>query len=357
MGSTLRFFLPFLRRIVSFFRRRLAHSAHRPYYIFSFLSWRFSSPRSKESDGIRRSIESRPATPPAVVICRLPPPLNPIADDDSNSPVIATRTPIPIQTRQPSVSSHGDFLSYATSEDQSTEYQDADGYFLEEGRQVSRSPDSAGRRDEPESTHIVPPPNQEIITSNSPVIPSRPTSHPPSQYSHRRSQYTGHRPSSQHSHRPPQNPSGAEAAAHRHLRTSPPPGPPSPAPSVRAPSVAGSITSPVYRAPGPTTRVRRPSPVRNASQRRGRSSTPASRQSMHEAPPDVSPFPRFTSQTSVSIRHGPHSVTVSFEPLTNPKCVLRPMIGVARYEKQELVIIDDIILTHVLPPVTTEFVR
>ena len=331
MQPLLRSFLLFLRRLVSFFRKRWDRSTRGLWYIFVSLRSRFSFQHPKKRDEIRRSIQSRPANPPATMICasRLPPQTTPIAGGDT--PVITSPTSISSRVRQPTVSNHEDTL-YETHEDHSTGHQGVDSYFLEEGRQVSRSPDSTGDY-----------------------------SRPPSRYSHRQSHYVGHRPPSQYSQRPsseysyrsPLHPDDAEAAIH----TSPSSRLSSPAHS-RPLSIAGCVTSQAYRAPGSTTRVRRPSPMRNMSQRRGRSSTPASaRQGVHEVPPEVPPLPHSVSQTSVFNHPDLHDTAVSFGPIQNPEGRLRPMIGIDRYEKHNQVVIETVIHTHVFPPVTTEFVQ
>lgn len=363
---TLQSFLLFLRELVSLFRKRWDQSTQRLWYIFAFLRSRFSSLQPKKGDKIRRSVEPRPANPPTTTICasRLPPTiLTPIVGGDT--PVISSPTPISIQVRKATILDHEDPL-YETQENPSTEHLGVDGYHLAGSGSISRAHDSADHHDEHEHTYPTLPQGREDLTSYSPVIPSRPISRPPSQFSHRQSQYAGYHPSSQYSHRPPSEHSyrsaphlnGAEVAARGYLREPPSPRPSSPALSVRPPSIAGSVTSQVYRAPRPTTRVRRPSPIRDASRHRGRSSTPASaRQSVHEVPPEVPALPQTESRTSVSTHHGPHSTTISFGPPPNPKGRLRPMIGIDRYEKHKEVVIDDDLKTHIFSPVTTQFVR
>ena len=331
MRLLLRSFLLFLRRLVSFFRKRWDRSTRGLWYIFVFLRSRFSFQHPKKRDEIRRSIQSRPANPPTTVICasRLPPQTTPIAGGDT--PVITSPTSISSRVRQPTVLNHEDTL-YETHGDHSTGHQGANDYFLEEGRQVSRSPNSTGDY-----------------------------SRPPSQYSHRQSHYVGHRPPSQYSQRPssecsyrsPLHLDNAEAVIH----TSPSPRLSSPAHS-RPPSITGSVTSQAYRAPGSTIRVRRPSPMRNMSQRRGRSSTPASaRQSVHEVPLEVPPLPRSVPRASVSNHTDPHGTAVSSGPIQNPEGRLRPMVGIDRYEKHRQVVVETVIHTHIFPPVTTEFVQ
>ena len=180
----LRGFLLFLRNLVSFFRKRWDRSTRRLWCILSFLYSRISSRRQKKRDEIRRTIVG-------------------------DAPIIVAPRPISIQARRPTTSSNEESLSYATPDDHNTRHRGVDGYFLEEGRQVSRSPDSAGHHDESESTHAVLPPNREDLTSDSPVIPSRPTAYPPSRYSYRS----------------PTHLDGAEAAARGYLHAPPSPRP------------------------------------------------------------------------------------------------------------------------------------
>ena len=363
MESTPRPFLLFLRKLVSFFRKRWDQSIRGLWLIFALLRSRFSPRRPKKRDEIRRNIESRPAKPSAAVICasRLPPPLTPIAGGDTP---IASPTPISIQVRHPTILNTEDTL-YETRENQSTEHLGVNSYFLEESGSISRSPDSAGQHHEPEPIHAVMSPHREVHTSYHPyppVIPSRPHSQyshrPPSQYSvHRPPSQYSHRPASQYSYRSPPNVSGAEAAARGYLHAPPSTRPSSPALSIHPPSVAGSDASHVYRASRPTTRVRRPSPMRNTSQRRARSSTPAStRQSVHDPPPPVPPeHPQPESRTSISIPDR-HSAAANSEQALPLKDTLRPMIGIDRYENHKAVTIEDVLRTHICPPATTQFV-
>jgi hypothetical protein len=143
---------------------------------------------------------------------------------------------------------------------------------------------------------------------------------------------------------------GAEVAARGYAH-------PSSRCSSPAPSIVASVTSQVYHASRPASRVRRPSPMRNTSHRRARSSTPASaRQSVHDAPPEL---PQPDSQTSESIHRGRPSTAVSFGPIlpAPSKDRLRPMIGIDRYEKHKMVVVEDVINPHVFPPVTAQFMR
>jgi len=384
MKLTLQSFLLFLRKLVSFFHKRWDQSTRGLWYIFAFLRSRFSSRYLKKRDETRRnieprpikppntaiharSIEPRPTVPPTTVICasRFPPPLSPIAGGDTP---IASPVPVSIQVRQATILNPQDPL-YETHENNSTDHLGVDGYFLEESGSISRSPNSAGHLGEPESIHVILPPHREYFTSNSPVIPSRATSRPPSQYSYRPPQHGGHRPPSQYSHHPPseysyrspRNLDGAEAAARGYLHGPPSTRPSSPAPSVRPPSIAGSVTSQVYRASRPTTRVPRPSPMRNTSRIRRRPPTPASvRQSVHEAPPEFPELPQPGSRTSGSIHRDRPSTTTGPGPVLPPpesEGRLRPMVGIDRYERHMAVVVDDVPHHHVAPPVTTQFVR
>ena len=308
MELTLQPFLLLLRKLVSFLRRRWDHSTHRLWYAFAFLRSRFSPPHPKKRGEIRRNVESYPENPPTIVICasRLPPPLTPVAGGDT--PIITSPTPISIRVRKP-VLNHEDPL-YETQENYSNEDLGVDGHHLEESGTISRSHNSADHHDENEYTNIIVPQSQEYFASNSPVTPSpsRPASRQPSVYSRRSS--TAH--------------------------------------SIRSPSIAGSVTSQVYRASRPTTRVRVP-PLA-VSRRRGGSSTPTSaRQNVHGAP-------QSGSQDPVSTHSDPHSTTVSFGPIPNTQGRLRPMIGIDRYEKHKLVVVEDEVNTHIFSPVTTEFV-
>jgi len=303
MELTPRSFLLFLRKLASFIHKK---SIRGLWHIFALLRSRFSSRCPKERDENRRNFESRPAKPPTAVIytSRLPQ-LTSIADDDA--PAIVSPTPISIQIRQPTILNIEDTL-YETHENHGTEQLGADDRFLGESRPVSRSPDSIGHHHEPHTSHT-------------PGILSRPHSQhshcPPSQYPiHRPSSQYSHRSASQYSYHSPPNPNGAQAAARGYLHAPPSTRPSSPALSIPPPSVAGSDTSHVYRDSRPTTRVRRSPPMRNTSQRRARSSTPASAR----------------------------------------RSVLRPMIGIDRYENHRAVTIEDSLRTHICSPVTTQFV-
>ena len=346
--------LLFLRKLITFFHKRWDQSTRRLWYIFALVRSRILPRSPKERNEIRKSVEYRPVKPPTTVICasKLPPPLTPIPGGDTP---IASPTPISIQVRHPTISSPRDAV-YESHDGPSRGFLDVDGYFLEGSGPISRSPDSPTFHHEPEHIHVALPPHQEDYDSYSPVIPSRPIS----QYSAGSgSQYETYRPQSQFSVRPPSQYSnrshlnGAEAAALGYLNAPPLPRRSSPAPSIR------SVSSHVYRASRPKTRVARPSPMRNTSKHRARSSTPASpRHSVHDVPPEP---PQPDSRTSGSIHRNRErpSTTVSFvPPLPDPpKDSLRPMVGVDRYEKVKKVVIEDKIHSHVCPPVTTEFVR
>ena len=357
MELTLRSFLLFLRKLVSFFRQRWDQSTRRPWYILAFLRSRYSSQKPKKGDRIRRNVESRPANPPTTVICasRLPPgSLSPIASGDtpvvasptpivaSPTPTIASPTPIPINVRGATILDHEDPPREA-QENSSTDHLGVDNYFLEGSGTISRLDSSPGHREKYEHLSS----GQGDLTSNSPTILSRPASRPPSRHA-------GYRPSSQHSYRPPSqysyrppsessyrsasHLSGAESAGRGYIHG--PPRSSSPTLSAHPPSIAGSATSQVYYASRPTTRARRPS-LGNTSRRRAGSSTPASaRQSIHERPPEVPPLSQ-----------------AEFEPAPNPKGRLRPMVGIDRYETHMKVVIEDVINVHTCPPVTTDFKR
>ena len=375
MELTVRFLL-FLRKLLSFFHKRWDQSIRRLWYIFAFVRSRILSQHPKKRDEARRRIEHRSEKPPTVICAsRLPHPLTPIPGGDT--PIAS---PISIQVRHPTILSPADTVD-ESHENHNSGHLGIDGYFLEASGPISRSPDSASYRHEPESIHVILPPHREDYTSNSPVTPSRPLSensyHPTSQHPGYRppSQYSGYRPSSQYSHPPPSQHSyrspayldGAEAAARGYHKAPPSTRSTSPAlsvhaPSVRAPSVyapsfTGSVASHVYRASRPTARVRRPLPTRNPSQQGARSSTPASaRQSVHNAPPEL---PQPEPRTSGSIHRDRLSMGVSFGPVSpvTPKDRLRPMIGIDRYEKHKEVVIEEVFNPYVSPPVTTQFVR
>jgi len=104
--------------------------------------------------------------------------------------------------------------------------------------------------------------------------------------------------------------------------------------------------------------VRRPSLTREILQHGARTSTPASaRQSVHDAPSPVPPeLPQPESRTSISTPDR-HSAAVDSEQALPLKGILRPMIGIDRYEKHKAVTIEDVLKTHICTPVTTQFVR
>ena len=340
MERTARSFLQLLRILVSFFRKRWDQSTRRLWCVFAFLCSRFSPRRPKE-DETRRRIEARSAMPSrSTVTCASQFPLTstPIAGEDTT--IVASPEAISIQVRRPTIRDTGDTL-YQSRENRSTGHLDIDSCILEESGPISRTPGFAGRRDEPEPTHVFPPTNREELTG--------PNSRPSSQFSHRPvSQYTGHssvdppgsqntHPSpSEYSHRSLSNLDGAEAAARGYLPATPSPWASSSALSARPQSAADPGISYVYRAPSPATRVRRSSPLRNVSRsvskHRTRPSTPVS---------------------------ACHSVAASLGPSTAPppKGRLRPMIRINRYEKHKEVVIQDVDNSHVFSPVTTEFVR
>ena len=357
MELALRFLL-FLRKLITFFHKRWDQSTRRLWYIFALIRSRVFPKSPKKRDEICRNVEPRLAKPPTTVICAsgFPPrpPLTPIAGGDT--PIASPApTSIQFQIRRPTVLDPEDTVNEAY-ENPSGEHLGVDGYFLQGSRPILRSLESPTYHHEPESIHVAPPLHQEGHGSHPPVIPSRPIS----QYSARSaSQISVYRPQSEYSIHPPSVHSnrshlnGAEVAARGYLHAPPPQGRSSP-----THSIAGSVSSRVYRASRPKTRVQRPTPMRNTSKRRDRSSTPAStRQSVH-APP---PMPTRPASRASGHRDRP-STTVSFAPASSdppssdpPIDSLRPMVGVNRYEKK--VVIEDIIHSHVSPPVTTEFVR
>ena len=357
-----------LKKLIIFFRKRWDQSTRRLWYIFALVRSRILPRSPKKKDKTRRNIEYRPAKPPTTVICASKYPAPPL------TPIIGGHTPIspaasiPIQVRQPTVSSPGDAVDEAHG-NPDRGLLSVDGYFLEGIRPISRSNDPPTFHREPEDIHLPLPPHPEHIhlplpsdqeddDSHSPVTPARPISQfsdrSGSQYSYRApSQYSIH-PPSQHSNRSHLN--GAESAARGFLDAPPPPRRTSPAQSVRSArpgSIANSVSSRVYRASRPKTRVARPSPMRNTSKHRARSSTPASpRHSVHDVPPEL---PQVEPRTSGSIHRERPSPAVSFGPALPAPDRLRPMVGIDRYEKR--VVIEDKIHSHVYPPVTTEFVR
>ena len=350
MELTLQTFLRLLRNLALFFRKRWIHLARRLWYIFSNLRLRISSQHPKKTGDIRRN-SSRSAKPSmTTVICasRLPPPLTvtPIAGGDSESPVIASPSPVSIQIRGPTILNPADILE--ESNGNNTDHLDAEGW----GRgPISGSPDFSGYHKEPDHIRIDLPSHREGSTSSSPVTPSRPNSTHSSRYSYRpTSQYSGfrpgdlpwsqysHHPPSEHSYRSPPSLNGAESAARGYLAERPSPRPSSPARSARPPSIAGSVSSRVYRVSRPITRVRRPSPMANAPLHGDRSPTPASfLQSVHETRSDVS---------------GPEPP----QPESRATA-LRPMIGIDRYEKHKMVTVEIIDKNNVCSPVTTQFPR
>ena len=365
MELTVRLLL-FLRKLVSFFRTRWEGSIRRLWYIFAFVRSRILLRCPQGRDEASKRIEYRPAKPPTTMICtsQFPRALLPIAGGDTP---VASPTPVTIQIRDPVILNQPDAV-YETHENPSSESPDIGGHFLKESRLVSRSPDSVSHR-EPERAHVVMSSQREDRVYSPPAIPSR----PPSGHSHRptlpyrpQSQYSGHRPPSQYSHPSPSHHSyrspeylrGAEAAARGYHNSQPPSTrSSSPAVSIRPPSPAPSVASHVYRASRPTSRVRRPLPMRNASRQRARSSTPAqTRKSVHNAPPDL---PRFESRTSGSIHRDCPSMATSFGPIlpAPPKDRLRPMMGIDRYDKHKAVVIQDVVTPHTSLPVTTQFVR
>ena len=227
MDFTVRSFLSFLRKLVSFFRRRWDQSTRRLWYIFALLCSR-APPCSKKNEVHRRSTKSRSAKPsPTSANCasRLPPSF--IAD----IPAVVPSTTIQLAT-------------LGSGANQSTRHLDVGDNLLQE---IESLDSVAGRREAPEPIHAVQPPNGEDPASSSPVIPSRSHPIPLTPYpGPRESGYTGHhsesqsslRPPSEHSYRSPTNQSGAEAATRGYF-----PAPPSPALSAGPALVAPNVDS------------------------------------------------------------------------------------------------------------------
>ena len=367
MESTVRFLL-FLRKLISFFRKRWDQSSRVLWYIFTFVRSHVLSKPPKKGDKIRRNIEYRPTKPPTTVICtsRLPPTLTPIAGGDA--PIVSP-TPISIRVRQPEVL-NPEHTVYETHENNGDERLRVDDYFLEESRQISRSPDSPSQRDEPELTLG---PYLEGYAPNPPENSSPSTSRPVSQSSCRpASQYSVYRPPSQYSHRPPSqyscrsspSPNDTEATVHEHSNGSRSPSRLSPPPS-RPQSVVASVGSRVHHASGTTFQMRGASPTRDVPRCRTRSFPIASTHlSVYNTPlefPPLSPSP--TPYVASHERRAwgptrPSTIVGSGSELpASPKGRLRPMIGIDRYEKHKAVAVEEVINPHVLPPVTTQFPR
>ena len=326
---------------MSFFRiERWDQLTRRLWYIFAFIRSRFFPKSPKKKDETRRDVEDPPAKPPTTVICAssLPPPLTPIPGGDTP---IASPGPISFNIRRPTIGP-GDIV-YKAHENLSHEHLDVDGYFLQESNPISRSPDSPIDHG-----------------SHPPVIPPRPISHHSGRSG---SQYSVHRSQSQYSTHPPSpdsnrsHLSGVEVAAPEYLHAPPHPGRSSPTPSVRPGSIAGSVSSRLYRASRPKTPVPRPQPVGNAPKRRARSSTPVPhRQSVDSTRPGL---PRPVSPASGPLRthYDRPSATFSPGPASQGPSTdrLRTMVTIKRYERK--VVIEDVARKHVLPPVTTDFAR
>ena len=129
MELTLRSFLLFLRKLVSFFRKRWDQSTRKLWYIVAFLRSRFSSPHPKNRDEIRRSIVSRPENPPATVICasRLPPQLTQIPGCDI--PIITSPKPIHIRVRKATILDPEDSL-YETQDNYNSKHLGVNSYQI-----------------------------------------------------------------------------------------------------------------------------------------------------------------------------------------------------------------------------------
>lgn len=343
MKLVLRFLL-ILRKLISIFRHRWDQSTRRLWYIFRLVRSRilFQPPKKAE---IRQTVDYRPPKSPTTVICtsRFLPPSIPVVGGDTQ---ITSPIPISIQVPQPRTLNPEDTI-YETHENYSRERL---GIDPEGGSPVLGSSGSAAYWHEPEPIHAILPSHQEDHAS--PVTPPR----SPSQYSYRSaSQYSIYRSLSYDPHHSPPNLNGAEAAARQYLDGSQSPRCSSPVASVHPPSVKAFRASQVYRASRPISQVRRLPPMRNTLRRRVVFSTPApTHQSIHNVPPELL---RPESRTSGSIHRDRPGMAVDLGPVlpASPRDRLRPMIGIDRYEKE--VVIEDILHTHVSPPVTTEYVR
>lgn len=240
MDFTVRSFLSFLRKLVSFFRRRWDQSTRRLWYIFALLCSRAPPPCSKKNEVHRPSTKSRSTKPrPTLANCasRLPPSSAPIVD----IPVVDPSTTIQLATLGSGATLH------EIHENQSTRHLDVGGMVIQEIGQTSESLDSAGRQDEPEPIHAVQPPNGEDPALSSFAISSRSHPTPPTLYpGPRASSYTGHHsesqsslcPPSEYSYRSPTNQSGAEAATRGYFLA-----PPFPALSAGPPFAASNVDS------------------------------------------------------------------------------------------------------------------
>ena len=197
--------LLFLRKLITFFRKRWDQSTHRLWYIFAFVRSRILPRSPKKGGETRRNVEYRPAKPPTTVICasKLPPPLTPIPGGDT--PI--SPTPISIEVRHPTILSPRD-AAPEPHDGPSRGFLSVDTYHLEGSRPISRSPDSPTFHQEPESIDGVSPTHQEGHDSHSPVIPCRPISLNSGRSASQQSVYLPQsqystRPPSQHSIRPP----------------------------------------------------------------------------------------------------------------------------------------------------------
>ena len=374
MELTTRSFLQFLWNLISLFRKRWDQSTRRLWYIFALLRSRISPQHPKKNESQRR-IEPRPAKPSSTtVICASQFPTGPelVPIPGGGTPFIASPEPtVSVQIRRPTILDTENDL-YESHENQSASNLNVDGFVLGQSGSISRPHDVEDHNDEPEPIRIFAPHYQEGFTSNHPVIPPRPDSIPPSESSYRStSQYTAHRPyrpGSQYSHhiseysvRTLPKLHSAEAAARGFAPASPSLRSPSPAQSIRAPSITGSV---IYRASRPFSRVRKPAPMKGAlgsgPALRFRLSTPASaRHGIEEVPRDIPELPQPDPRTTGSVHGDRDNEVVNFYPPSAPPPdgKLRPMIAIDRYEKQKLAIIADDLQEHIGLPVTTQFVR
>ena len=352
MKLILRSVLLLLGDLVLAFPKRWNQMTHRLWYILGILRSWFLSRNPERRDKILPSVECRPAkSDPATVICvsRLPPPLTPITDTNGNAPLVTspTLTTASIEVRGLVI----DEVLHQSHENHGADHFDANSYMPVGSNPSSRSPDIARHHDEldPDLSQ-----NREA-TSGSPATISPNDSRPPSLYPHRPAplhteRHLGYRPESRCSHhvppesscRSPPHLNDADGAARGYLPEPPSPAGPSSAQSTRPPSVSSSISSRIYRATRPVTRVRTASVI-NTLRRGNISSTSA----LHETP-----VPQRPGST-----HGDHRrVAVSFDPLVAPQYGrLRPMVEIDRYGEREKVVVADGFNTHLLPPVTTVF--
>ena len=95
-------FLLFLGKLMSFFRKRWDRSTRRLWYIFAFVRSRILPQNPKRRNGIHRSVEYQPANSPTATICAslLP---RPSTSTGGGGTTIASPIPISTPAHQPSV--------------------------------------------------------------------------------------------------------------------------------------------------------------------------------------------------------------------------------------------------------------